>query len=72
MTVTRTLTGSVSEPTLYVAFELGQKEWKLAMTAGFGVQPWVRAQYTDSDGTAWKELDIAALVQNEAFLEVSI
>ncbi len=42
MTVTRTLTGSVSEPTLYVAFELGKKEWKLAMTSGFGVQPWVR------------------------------
>lgn len=37
-----------------------------------GVQPWVRGQYTDTDGTAWKELDIAALVQNEAFLEVSL
>jgi len=34
---------SVSEPTLYVAFELGKKEWKLAMTSGFGVQPWVRS-----------------------------
>ena len=33
---------SVSEPTLYVAFELGKKEWKLAMTSGFGVTPWVR------------------------------
>jgi transposase len=33
---------SVSEPTLYVAFELGKKEWKLAMTSGFGVAPWVR------------------------------
>ena len=31
---------SVSEPTLYVAFELGKKEWKLAMTSGFGVDPW--------------------------------
>ena len=28
---------SVSEPTLYVAFELGKKDWKLAMTSGFGV-----------------------------------
>src|SRR3989442_37863 len=28
---------SVSEPTLYVAFELGQKEWKLAMTSRFCV-----------------------------------
>lgn len=33
---------SVSEPTLYVAFELGKKDWKLAMTAGFGTQPWLR------------------------------
>ena len=33
---------SVNEPALYVAFELGQKDWKLAMTAGFGVDPWVR------------------------------
>jgi transposase len=34
---------SVSEPTLYVAFELGQKDWKLAMTAGFGIEPWLRS-----------------------------
>ena len=33
---------SVNEPTLYVAFELGKKGWKLAMTSGFGVAPWVR------------------------------
>jgi transposase len=33
---------SVNEPTLYVAFELGKKDWKLAMTSGFGIQPWVR------------------------------
>lgn len=33
---------SVSEPTLYVAFELGKKDWKLAMTSGFGEQPWLR------------------------------
>jgi transposase len=33
---------SVSEPTLYVAFELGKKEWKLAMTSGFGVAPWLK------------------------------
>jgi transposase len=42
MTETRTLPGSVSEPTLYVAFELGKKDWKLAMTSGFGVDPWLR------------------------------
>jgi transposase len=39
---TRPAFGSVSEPTLYVAFELGQKEWKLALTSGFAVEPWVR------------------------------
>jgi transposase len=33
---------SVIESTLYVAFEVGKKEWKLAMTSGFGIQPWVR------------------------------
>jgi transposase len=42
MTVTRTLPCSLSEPTLYVAFELGLKEWKIAMTSGFGVPPWLR------------------------------
>ena len=39
---TRSEMSSVSEPTLYVAFELSKKEWKLAMTSGFGVQPWLR------------------------------
>lgn len=39
---TRPAFGSVSEPTLYVAFELGKKEWKLGVTSGFGVAPWVR------------------------------
>ena len=34
---------SVSEATLYVAFELGKKEWKLAMTSGFGIAPWLRS-----------------------------
>jgi transposase len=33
---------SVNEPTLFVAFELGKKDWKLAMTSGFGVEPWLR------------------------------
>lgn len=33
---------SVNEPTLYVAFELGKKDWKLAMTSGFGIEPWLR------------------------------
>jgi twitching motility protein PilI len=33
---------------------------------------WVRAQYTDAEGRRWKELDIPALIQDEAFLEVSL
>jgi transposase len=33
---------SVSEPTLYVGFELSAKEWKLAMTSGFGMAPWIQ------------------------------
>jgi transposase len=39
---TRAEWNSVNEPTLYVAFELAKREWKLAMTSGFGVEPWVR------------------------------
>lgn len=46
---------SVSEPTLYVAFELGKKDWKLAMTSGFGVDPWLR---TVASGD-WRALDEA-------------
>lgn len=34
---------SVNEPVLFVAFELGKKDWKLAMTSGFGRQPWLRS-----------------------------
>ena len=34
---------SVREPMLFVAFELSNKEWKLAMTSGFGVDPWVKS-----------------------------
>ena len=33
---------SVSEPTLYVSFELGLKNWKLALTPAPGVKPWIR------------------------------
>ena len=34
---------SVREPMLFVAFELGKKAWKLAMTSGFGIAPWVKS-----------------------------
>ena len=33
---------------------------------------WVRAQYADADGKSWKELDMSALVQDPAFLEVAL
>jgi len=36
-----------------------------------GAAPWVRALYADADGVLWKELDIPALIQSQAFLEVS-
>jgi transposase len=34
---------SVSEPTLFVAFELSQREWKLGLGSGLGVVPVVRS-----------------------------
>ena len=33
---------SVDESVLYVAFELGKRDWKLAMTSGLGVPAWLR------------------------------
>lgn len=33
---------SVREAVLFVAFELSRREWKLALTSGFGVGPWLR------------------------------
>jgi transposase len=33
---------SVNEQVLYVALELGKKDWKLAMTSGFSRAPWLR------------------------------
>jgi len=42
MIATTRPTVSVSEPTLYVAFELSAKSWKLALTIGFGVSPWLK------------------------------
>ena len=31
---------------------------------------WIRAEYTDDAGAAWKELDVAGLVRDEGFLVV--
>ncbi|MFY9317299.1 MAG: chemotaxis protein CheW [Burkholderiales bacterium] len=33
--------------------------------------PWLKAEYVDRDGMRWKELDVARLVQDVAFLEVA-
>ena len=33
---------SVREAVLFVAFELSRREWKIALTSGFGVVPWLR------------------------------
>lgn len=40
-TTTPTLGVSVREATLYVAFELSAATWKLALTPGWGVGPWI-------------------------------
>jgi len=52
---------SVSEPTLYVALELGKKEWKLAMPSGFGVAPSLRSVVSGD----WRGVD-RALAQGRA------
>jgi transposase len=41
---------------LYVAFELGKKDWKLAMTSGFGVEPWLRTVASGDLGTVERVL----------------
>jgi twitching motility protein PilI len=43
---------------------------ELTPEGGAAPSPWVRGQYSDAEGRVWKELDVAALVQHEAFLEV--
>jgi transposase len=50
---------SVSEPTLYVAFELGKKDWKLAMTSGFAAEPWVRTVTSGDLGAVARVLEDA-------------
>ncbi len=49
---------SVGETALFVAFELSQREWKLALTSGFGVRPLVRT-------VAARDLDAVARVVAE-------
>jgi twitching motility protein PilI len=45
---------------------------ELEVQSGATDAPWVRSQYRDGEGRSWKELDAAALVQHEAFLEISL
>ena len=35
------------------------------------VSPWQKGQFKDADGRSWRELDVARLVQSDAFLEVA-
>lgn len=42
----------------------------LEARAGSERQPWVAGEYRDAEGRTWKELNVAALVANENFLNV--
>ena len=43
MTATHSVNGSTNQGVLYVAFELGWTEWKLAFTTGHGQKPRIRS-----------------------------
>jgi len=55
MTATTRSTMSVAVPTLYVAFELSAKTWKVALTTGVGTTPWLR-ELRAGDWTAWARI----------------
>lgn len=42
----------------------------MELTEGAPNRPWVGAAYRDKDGRVWNELDIAALVSHDDFLQV--
>jgi transposase len=42
MAKTHSQIGSVGEPAVYVALELGKAEWHVGCSSGFGTAPWVR------------------------------
>ena len=50
-----------NESTLYVAFELGKKHWKLAMTSGFGEAPWVRTVPAGDLGAVERDVRLGRL-----------
>jgi twitching motility protein PilI len=44
---------------------------RLKLRASGTRAPWLKAEYTDTDGTQWKELDVPQLVQHPDFLGVA-
>jgi len=48
----------------------GADQLQARPAAGAGA-PWLKAEYGDRDGKQWKELDVAKLVLEPAFLEVA-
>ena len=48
----------------------GAEQLQLRPASGAGA-PWLKAEYGDKEGRLWKELDLAKLVQDPAFLEVA-
>lgn len=50
---------SVSDSVLFVAFELGQEQWKLAITSGVGVAPVVKTVGRGEWGTVDRALTVA-------------
>ena len=57
---------------LLVGRSLGlRKSGELQPDPGGAASKWTRAEYTDADGTHWKELNVPALVRDPEFLDVS-
>jgi twitching motility protein PilI len=48
------------------------EQLRRADAAGAARAPWVKAEYDDPQGTHWRELDVAQLVQDAEFLGVGI
>lgn len=59
MATTRSTANSVSGGALYVSFELGKKDWKLGITSGVGVPPWVRTVPAGDFGAVRRALELA-------------
>lgn len=57
--MTHSTLGSVREAVLFAAFELGAKHWKLALTSGVGVAPWVKTVLAGDRGAVQRVLAAA-------------